>query len=149
MGLERTQNFGSVRLLSIFCTAILPTALLLAGLRRREPLLIYSGLVLLALSLGTIRLYYEVMPLWTALILFGTTCLAAAIGLRRRLRSGPGGESWGFTADPLFENKNRTAAIQSVVSMASFTPNAQPPAETHGFKGGGGSFGGGGASGEF
>ena len=149
MGLERPQDLGSVRLLSILCTAILPPGLLLLGLRRREPLLIYSGLVLLALSLGTIRLYHEVMPLWTALILFGTACLAAAIGLRRWLRLGPGGEVWGLTADPLFENKNRTAAIQSVVSMASFTPSAQAPAQTDAFKGGGGSFGGGGATGEF
>ena len=147
--LAKPQPSSPLRLLSILATAVLPPALLLIGFRRREPLLIYSGLLLLALSIATIRLYYNVMPLWAALILAGTACLAGALTLRRWLRSGPDGERCGFTADPLFENKSRTAVVQAVVSMASFTPTAQAPAESAAFKGGGGRFGGGGASGGF
>ena len=140
---------GSLRLLSILGTALLPPALLVIGFHRREPLLIYSGLLLLALSVATIRLYYDLMPLWAALLLLGGACLGTALLLRRWLRSGALGERHGFTADPLFENRNRTAAVQAVVSMASFTPAAQPSAEPALFKGGGGAFGGGGASGAF
>jgi hypothetical protein len=140
---------GSLRALSILATALLPPALFLIGWRRREPLLLYAGLLLIGASIATIRLYRQVMPLSFALILIGVACLALALGLRRWLRSGDKGERDGFTADPLFDNTNRTEAIRSVVAMASFTPAAQPPASRPAFEGGGGGFGGGGATGSY
>lgn len=139
----------SLRSLSIAATALLPPALLLIGWRRREPLLLYAGLLLVGASIATIRLYREVMPLSLALILIGAACLAIALGLRRWLRSGPTGERHGFTADPLLDDANRTEAIRSVVAMASFTPAAQAPAARPAFEGGGGGFGGGGATGSY
>lgn len=137
------------RSLSILATAFLPPALLLIGWRRREPLLLYAGLLLIGASIATIRLYHRVMPLSFALILIGAACLALAFGVRRWLRSGGQGERDGFTADPLFDNTNRTEAIRSVVAMASFTPSAQAPASRPAFEGGGGRFGGGGATGSY
>jgi len=139
----------SLRTLSILATALLPPALFLVGWRRREPLLLYAGLLLLGASIATIRHYREVMPLSFALILVGAVCVSAALLLRRWLRSGEKGERAGFTADPLFDNTNRTEAIRSVVAMASFTPAAQPAASRPAFEGGGGGFGGGGATGSF
>jgi len=139
----------AVRSLSILATALLPPVLLLIGWRRREPLLLYAGLLLIGVSIATIRLYREVMPLSFALILIGTACLALALGVRRWLRAGSGGERFGFTADALFDNTNRTEAIRSVVAMASFTPAAQPAASRPAFEGRGGGFGGGGATGSF
>jgi hypothetical protein len=137
------------RSLSILATALLPPGLLLIGWRKREPLLLYAGLLLIGASIATIRLYHQVMPLSFALILIGTGCLALAFGVRRWLRSGDQGERDGFTADPLFDNTNRTEAIRSVVAMASFTPGAQAPASRPAFEGGGGRFGGGGATGSY
>jgi hypothetical protein len=139
----------ALRTLSILATALLPPCLLLLGWRRREPLLLYAGLLLVGASIATIRHYREVMPLSFALILIGAACLALALFSRRWLRSGEKGERDGFTADPLLDNTNRTEAIRSVVAMASFTPAAQPPASRPAFQGGGGGFGGGGATGSF
>ncbi len=139
----------ALRPFSILVTALLPPALLLIGWRRREPLLLYAGLLLVGVSIATIRLYHDVMPLSFALILIGAAFLALALQVRRWLRSGEGGERSGFTADPLFDNTNRTDAIKSVVAMASFTPAAQDPPAQAAFRGEGGGFGGGGATGSF
>jgi hypothetical protein len=133
----------------ILSTALLPPLLLILGWRRREPLLLYSGLFLIGVSITTIRLYHAVMPLSVALILIGSACLFLALGVRRWLRSGPAGERHGFTADPLFDDTNRTEAIRSVVAVATFTPAAQTTPSRPAFEGGGGSFGGGGASGGY
>jgi uncharacterized membrane protein YidH (DUF202 family) len=138
-----------LRPLSIPATALLPPGLLLLGWRRREPLLLYAGLLSFGVSIATIRLYHQAIPLSFALILIGAACLALALGLRRWLRSGEEGEREGFTADPLFDHSSRTDAITLAVAMASFTPAAQTPASQPAFKGKGGTFGGGGASGSF
>ena len=137
------------RWLSILTTALLPPLFLGLGWRHREPLLLYSGLLLIGVSIATIRLYHSVLPLSFALILIGASCLGLALGVRRWLRGGQQGERDGFTADPLFDDTNRTEAIQAVVAVASFTPAAQPAAARPAFEGGGGSFGGGGATGGF
>ena len=139
----------SLRTLSILATALLPPGLLLFGWRRREPLLLCAGLLLIGASIATIRVYREVMPLSIALILIGAVCILLALRVRRWLRSGEDGERYGFTADPLFDHTNRTEAIRSVVAMASFTPTAQPAASRPAFEGGGGGFGGGGATGSY
>jgi hypothetical protein len=138
-----------LRTLSMLATGLLPTGFLIAGWRRREPLLLYSGLLLIGASIATIRLYRPVMPLSMALIVIGLVCLGLALGVRRWLRSGDKGERDGFTADPLFDHANRTDAIRSVMAMASFTPSAQTIPTRNAFEGGGGNFGGGGATGNF
>ncbi len=63
----------------------------------------------------------------------------------------PGGERWGFTADPLFSDERRQQILQTVPVVAAFTPPAAPVAATDapGFTGRGGAFGGGGASDKF
>lgn len=152
--MEWTHDFGApgplpFRWLSILATALLPPFLLGLGWRRREPLLLYSGLLLIGVSIATIRLYHSILPLSFALILIGASCLGLALGVRRWLRAGDQGERDGFTADPLFDDTNRTEAIRAVVAVASFTPAAQPTVSRPAFEGGGGSFGGGGATGGF
>lgn len=137
------------RWLSVLATALLPPLFLGLGWRLREPLLLYSGLLLIGVSIATIRLYHSILPLSLALILIGAACLGLALGVRRWLRTGDQGERDGFTADPLFDDTNRTEAIRAVVAVASFTPAAQPAASRSAFEGGGGSFGGGGATGGF
>lgn len=146
---EAPPGLWSFRWLSILATALLPPFLLGLGWRRREPLLLYSGLLLIGVSIATIRLYHSILPLSFALILIGGACLAVALGVRRWLRAGEQGERDGFTADPLFDDTNRTEAIRAVVAVASFTPAAQPATSRPAFEGGGGSFGGGGATGGF
>ena len=138
-----------LRPLALVATALLPPAFLLLGWRRREPWLLHAGLLLIGVSIATIRLYRAVMPLSFALILIGASCIVLALLARRFLRSGDAGERSGFTADPLLDNTNRTEVIRVVTTVASFTPTAQAAPERGGFEGAGGGFGGGGATGRF
>ncbi len=147
--LMAARSWSWIRPLAILATALLPVALLAAGWRRRSLLLLHLGGVSGGLSIATIRLYHEVMPLSWALILAGAACLALALGARRWLRAGPEGERDGFTADPLFDAGNRTEAIRSVAAMVAFTPAVQAADRPGTFQGGGGRFGGGGASGDY
>ena len=137
------------RTFSTLATALLPIVFLFAGWTRREPGVLAAGLLMTASSLATIRLYYSVMPLSIALALAGTAAIALAVGLRRYLRSGPLGERDGFTADPLFDDDNRTGAVRAALAVASFTPSPSPAPADAGFTGRGGRFGGGGSSGTF
>jgi uncharacterized membrane protein YgcG len=104
--------------------------------------------VLLALSLVTLRHYVHLAPLWVVLTLAGAALVGLALAAERTLRRAPGGEIAGFTADPLFADERRAQALQIVPVVAAFTP-AATVAEGEGFAGGGGKFGGGGASEKF
>ena len=120
-----------------------------AGISRRT-LLLDAGIVLLALSLVTLRHYVHVAPVWVVLTAAGALLIAAALALERALRRSPGRERLGFTAEALFSDERRQQMLQTVPVVAAFTPAAPAqPAEDKGFVSGGGRFGGGGASDKF
>lgn len=133
--------------LSALATAVLPLATLVWGARSRRTFVIDTGIVLLALSLVTLRHYVHLGPLWVVLTLSGAALVVLALAVERALRRAPGGEIAGFTADPLFADERRAQALQIVPVVAAFTP-AAPATEGKGFAGGG-KFGGGGASENF
>lgn len=127
-------------------TAVLPLAILAwAGISRRT-FLLDAGIVLLALSLVTLRHYVHVAPLWAALMASGAVLLGVALAVERALRRSPGGERMGFTADALFSDERRQQILQTVPVVAAFTPGPAAAAREEGFAGRGGTFGGGGAS---
>jgi hypothetical protein len=127
-------------------TAVLPLAILAwAGISRRT-FLLDAGIVLLALSLVTLRHYVHVAPLWAALMVSGAMLLGVALAVERALRRSPGGERMGFTADALFSDERRQQILQTVPVVAAFTPGPAAAAREEGFAGRGGTFGGGGAS---
>ena len=134
--------------LSAVGTAIYPLAVLLWGLGSRRTFLIDVGIVLLGLSVGTFRYYVHVAPTWAVLTAGGAAVIVIALWLERALRRAPGGERSGFTADALFSDERRQRALQIAPIVATFTPGA-PVGEEKGFAGGGGQFGGGGASEKF
>jgi len=131
-------------------TAVVPVAVLVWGARSRRTFLVDTGIVLLALSLVTLRHYIHIAPLWVILILSGAALVILALTVERALRRAPAGEIAGFTADPLFSDERRQHALQVVPVVAAFTSAAPGPAtqETD-FTGGGGKFGGGGAGEKF
>jgi hypothetical protein len=139
---------GLLRTLSIAATALVPVLTVAWGIAARSRLLIDLGLVGVLASLVTLRFYVHVAPLWVVLLLGGAVALGLALALRRLLDSGPERERHGFTAEPLFADPEGRSALEVAAGMASLTPAARP-AEKPGFEGGGGTFGGGGASGEF
>jgi len=110
-------------------------------------LLIDAGIVLLGLSVVTLRQYVHVAPLWVVLTLSGAALVILALVIERALRRAPEGHIAGFTADPLFSDGQRQQALQIVPVVAAFTPAANSPtAEEQGFAAGGGRFGGGATS---
>jgi hypothetical protein len=130
--------------LSILATALVPVAVLLRGVVKRRRLLLDAGLVLLALSLVTLRAYVHALDVRVVLAAAGAILIGGALALNRWLSRAPGGERRGFTAEPLYTDETAFRAVELVPVLAAHAPAAKPPDEP-GFTGGGGSFGGGGA----
>ncbi len=135
-------------ILAAVATAVVPLAVLAWAWRSRRTFLLDTGIVLLALSLVTVRHYVHVAPLWVVLTVAGAVLLALALAAERALRRSPGGERAGFTADALFSDERRQQLLQTVPVVAAFTPAAAPAAapDEPGFAGRGGTFGGAGAT---
>jgi uncharacterized membrane protein YgcG len=128
-------------------TAVLPLVYLALGIRLRRRLLIGCGVAALLASLVTVRFYVHVAPLWVVLTFGGLLAMAIALALERWLESGSGRERGGFTAQALDDERNqRLAELAVLATHPSVQPERAAPGE---WKGGGGSFGGGGATGEY
>ena len=134
---------------AVIVTALLPLAVLAWGFRSRRTFVLDTGIVLLALSLVTVRHYVHVAPLWVVLTLSGALLVVFALAVERALRRAPAGEVAGFTADPLFTDERQQQALQVVPVVTAFTPPAATPTTDAGFTGEGGRFGGGGAQEKF
>jgi hypothetical protein len=135
------------RAVSVAGTVFVPLGVLAWGLASRRTVLLDTGIVLVALSLVTLRHYVHLAPLWVVLTAAGGGLVALALVAERALRRAPRGEIGGYTADPLFSDEQRQQALQIVPVVATFTP-AAGAAEDKGL-GGGGRFGGGGATEKF
>jgi len=136
--------------LSALATAAVPLAVLAWGARSRRTFLLDTGIVLLALSLVTLRHYVHIAPLWAMLTLSGAALVVLTLAVERALRRAREGDIAGFTADPLFSDERRQHALQIVPVVAAFTPAGPgPAAQGKDFTGGGGKFGGGGAGEKF
>lgn len=138
---------SGLRPVAVAGTAVLPLLLLAAGWRRRESLLVITGLAGLAASIATFQHYAPVLPLAYLVVLGGVVMLLAALGCRRWLRAGSGGERHGWTADALFTTGSQTDVVKEALSVAAFTPAAQAPGAPE--RTGEGRFGGGGATGNY
>jgi hypothetical protein len=145
---RQVQPPSALRPASMIATALVPVATLLWGMATRRRLLINLALVGILSSIVTLRVYVHVAPLWVALLAGGAMAIGLALGLRRLLDSGPGHERSGFTAEPLFGDPERRSALEIAASVTNLSPAARP-VERPGFEGGGGHFGGGGATGTF
>jgi len=131
-------------------TAVLPIAVLAWGWRSRRTALLDAGIVLVALSLVTLRYYVHLAPLWAVLLVSGAALVALALAVERALRRVPDGEQAGFTTEALFSDDRGQKVLQVVAVAGTFTPAAAAaaPAERS-FVPGGGASGGAGASGKF
>jgi hypothetical protein len=131
-------------------TAVLPLGVLAWGWRSRRTVLLDAGIVLVALSLVTLRYYVHVAPLWAVLLVSGATLVALALAVERALRRVPGGEQAGFTTDALFSDDRGQQVLQVVAVAGTLTPAATATASAEkSFVPGGGASGGAGASGKF
>lgn len=124
-------------------TAVMPLILLFRGVQLRSLMLLRLGVVTLVLSVLTFRYYFSIAPPEVALTIGGAIVLGVTAWLYSYLQTVRNG----FTREKLLSKAfvgNDLAAFAVSQTMGG---NVHKPDES--FKGGGGSFGGGGASGEF
>jgi hypothetical protein len=147
---SRATPPGALFVLAGVATVAFPVVILVWAWTSRRTVLLDVGIVLLALSLVTLRHYVHVASLWVVLTASGAVLIALALAVERALGRSPAGEVAGFTADALFSDERRQRILQTLPVVAAFTPAAPAPAaDDKGFAGGGGTFGGGGASEKF
>jgi hypothetical protein len=140
---------AAVRVLAAIATAAFPLFVLAWGIRSRWTLLLDAGIVSAALSIATLRFYVHIAPLWVILSVAGCGLIFVALGVHRWLAQSPGRQRGGFTAEALFEDKEKQQTLGALGAL-SLSPEARSAAPEQGkFTGGGGSFGGGGSSGTF
>lgn len=140
---------GSLRLVFIAGTALVPLGVLLLGLRSRRSELLTLGVLLALASSATLRFYVHVAPLWVILSAGGLAAIALGLALLRFLLSGSDRERGGFTAEPLFGRSSGRGLVEIAAALASFSPAPQAASAQTGLKPGGGRYGGGGASGSY
>jgi hypothetical protein len=134
--------------LSLAAMVVVPAGLLLVGLARRHRAAIVLGLLLAGVSGVTFAQRWGSGPLWLRLIVEGAGLVALALFLRRALSRRVGAEWRGLTARALAEDRESLQTIEVAATLAAFSPAARQ-VRAGGFEGGGGEFGGGGASAKF
>ena len=146
--LELPPVLPAIRLVAIAATALFPVVFLVWGVRTRRRLLLVIGLVAAALSAATWRYYVPIGPRWLWLTACGAVLIGAALWTHRRLRDSPGGAWRGLTAAPLYTGPDEGISPLGALGAQIVTPS-HPQPERSGFTGGGGSYGGGGATSDF
>ena len=125
---------------------LLPVLLLATGLATRRRPRLDAGLLALAATAATAVAELAPDPLWPVLLAAGLLVVGLAFVLRRAFRRAPGGTLRGWTSEPLFDDADRAAALELAGVAAALSPAAREQPAEAGFSGGGGEFGGGGAS---
>jgi len=138
------------RALAWMAMAAWPLALLWLGGTRRDRLALSLGAVgILATGASAVDAL-DLDPAWGVLIAAGGALLALAVGLRRWFARCADRIRGGFT-DAALGEAGGAGFVEIVAMLAALSPEPQKPSETvpEGFRGGGGEFGGGGATGRF
>ncbi|WGQ07869.1 hypothetical protein QG516_15005 [Pedobacter gandavensis] len=113
------------------------------GLKKKEVILLRSGLILVAIAAFTFRNYYHILPIEMVLVLVGALLLGLSYGIMRYLKT----PKHGFTAEELEGDQLLDQLkVESLIVSGTFGDGATAP---EGTRMGGGNFGGGGASGNF
>ncbi|MCW3089688.1 MAG: hypothetical protein JWP81_757 [Ferruginibacter sp.] len=123
-------------------TLIIPLVYIARGIQKKDRLLIRLGLLLVAVIVFTVRYYYAFAAVEMIMAVGGIILIAVSYALSRYLRTPKHGFT-NFDINPLAENGKMQ--LESIILAQSLSIQATP--ESKGF--GGGSFGGGGASGDF
>lgn len=124
-------------------TIVLPFVYIVAGVKKKDVILLRTGLLLVAAAAITFRNYYHLMPIEATLALAGAALLLAAYSVMKYLKT----PKHGFTHEILDEeNIMDKLKIESLIVSETFSGTTAPAAGT---RFGGGDFGGGGASSNF
>lgn len=141
MRLEPGESIPGGWIFWIF-TIILPPLYIFAGIRKKDTILIRTGLFLIAAIVYTIRTYHSVAPIEVAMTFGGIILIAVAYGLTKLLKPSRNG----FTAEQVDDDEQDALQLESLIVAQSFSQTG--PQEDQ-FNLGGGSGSGGGASGGY
>ncbi len=139
---------GLVLSLSYLAMIVVPVLWMAFGAARRFRPAIDLGALMTLATLVTFTARMQIEPQWLPLIVGGGGLIALALLLRRYFAAAPGGERRGLTALALAEDRASSGTLETLATLAAFTPAARRP-DVAGFEGDGGAFGGGGASAKF
>ena len=124
-------------------TIALPFVYIYLGLRKKDVILLRSGLLLIAIAVFTFRTYYHVMPVEGALCIIGAILLGLSYGVIKYLKT----PKHGFTYEDLNEDHLMDKLkVESLIVSETFSGTQVQNDQT---RFGGGDFGGGGSSGNF
>ncbi len=126
-------------------TGVVPVGYIAWGIRRKDAILLWMGLPLVAATVFTVRYYYHVMPAELAMILAGTILLTAAYVLIRYLRIPRNGFTSAAADEP---HPLQNLPVESLVLAETFKGVPSQPIDQPGHFGGG-SGGGAGAGGTY
>jgi uncharacterized membrane protein YgcG len=142
LGLQPGQSIPAGWLFWIF-TIIIPLLYIYLGVRKKDSILLRTGVVLVAAAACTVRQYHSIMSIEAIMALCGVLLIGISYALIRYLHT----PKHGFTAHPPDETRLlEKLQAESLIITETF---AEPPTPAPGFKFGGGSGGGGGANGSW
>ncbi|WP_119081040.1 hypothetical protein [Chitinophaga alhagiae] len=125
-------------------TILIPLAYLYAGIRKKDKILLRTGLVLVAAVVFTVRYYHTVLPLETAMVLGGVVMMLLAYGLLRYLAV----PKHGFSSEATDEAET-LKGLQIAESLVIAQTFKEAPRPDNRFEFGGGTSSGGGAGSEY
>jgi len=122
-------------------TTIIPLVYILLGIQQKDILLIRVGLVLVAAIVFTTRYYYAFASIEPLMTICGACLILISYGLTKYLKTA----KFGFTNAEIVGGEQENLQLEALLQAQTFTT----PTVADGTRFGGGSFGGGGSSGEF
>ncbi|MDB5136462.1 MAG: hypothetical protein JWP37_3065 [Mucilaginibacter sp.] len=126
-------------------TIILPFVYVGFGIKRKDAILLRTGLLLIAAAALTFRNYYHILPIDTSLTVVGAAILGIAYSVMKYLET----PKHGFTyAEPDESHLMDHLKVESLIIAETFSTAPSAPTD-NGVKFGGGDFGGGGSSDTF
>jgi len=127
----------------------LPAALVALGVARRDRLALGLGALLAVATTVSAADALDLEPAWLLLVVGGALAGGVAMAVRRLLAARQDRIVGGFTDRPLFEPDGGRSFLELAAVLATMSPAPRRAGPEAGFEGGGGEFGGGGASGKF
>jgi hypothetical protein len=144
-GLDDTHTTIPFGFIFWMWTILIPVVYMLFGIRKKNAMLLRTGLILVAASVATVRNYYHLLPIEIMLTLSGTILLAAAYAVISYLKIPRNGFTY---AEPEEAGTFDSLNIEGLI-VGETTSNLPPALQQPGSRFGGGTGGGGGSSGDF
>lgn len=123
-------------------TFLIPPAYIIYGIRKRDFLVMRTGLALIAATVFTVKYYYALLPVEMEMLIAGIILIALSYTSIKYLAM----PKYGYTSIDLYPSRKEALNAEALIIAETF--NKQPVVESSGLYGGG-SGGGGGATGEF